>query len=291
MTEKFICFDIGGTKIFKAVVEINFAKRSFEFLDSEKIKNPRNAEKIEKLLSEYSKKSKEKFDTNKVAISSAKIADYDNLGILQAKDVYGEEEFGFKFLKEAGFQVVIENDGEAFVLGECYFDNNEDVEGLLTLTLGSGIGGGFMNKENQVLRGRNNSATEFSHMKMFIRGRWERWENISAGRGIEKIYQEETDQIRTAKEVFNEAQKHPEAREVIRKTQEYLGQGIANLIDAFNPEKIVFGGSIASQEGYLKGAMEIAGKNIFYKKAFPEWSISELKEEMNVLGVCALYYT
>lgn len=290
MTEKFICFDIGGTKIFKAVVEINFAKRSFEFLDSKRVENPVDAEAIKKIILEYSEQAKDKFDTEKVAISSAKIVDYDNLKITQAKNIYGEDEFGFNFLKKAGYQVVLENDGEAFALGERYFDDNEDKQGLLTLAIGSGIGGGFINSEGHVLRGKNNSATEFSHMKMFIRGRWERWEDISAGRGIEKIYQEETDQIRTAKEVFNEAQKNPEAREVIRKTQEYLGQGVANLIDVFNPEKIVFGGSIASQEGYLKGAMEIAGKNIFYKKAFPEWSISELKAEMNVLGVCALYY-
>jgi predicted NBD/HSP70 family sugar kinase len=69
-----------------------------------------------------------------------------------------------------------------------------------------------------------------------------------------------------------------------------LGQGIANLINIFNPEKIVFGGSISFQKSFLEQALKISEISVFDKKAFPEWSISELKEEMNVLGVCALYY-
>ncbi len=290
MTEKFICFDIGGTKIFKSVVEVNFGQRSFEFLNSETIKNPIDADRIKDEVINYCQKNKEKFDTNKIAISSASITNLSKLVVFQVSDIYGVEKFDFNFLKELGFQVVLENDGEAFSLGTYYFENNEEKQGLLTLTLGSGIGGGFISTGGEVLRGKENSATEFSHIKMFIDGKWEKWECISAGRGIEKMYLEKNGEKKSAKDVFEEIEKDEVAKEVISKSKEYLGQGIANLIDIFNPEKIVFGGSIVKQEAYVQGAIEIAERNIFNKKAMPEWSISRLKAEMNVLGVCALYY-
>jgi len=290
MTEKFIGFDIGGTKIMQAVIEINFSRRSFDFLDMETIKNPLNEEKIKDLISDYCKENKSKFNTNKVAISSASITDINSLKIFQVDNIYGVKEFSFGFLKKAGYQVVLENDGKSFALGQYYFKKNEDAQGLLTLTLGSGIGGGFINSEGQLLTGKNNTATEFGHIKMSIDGRWERWEWISAGRGIEKFYEQKSNQKKSTKEIFENINDDEIAQEVIAKSEEYLGQGIASLINIFNPEKIVFGGSISSQKSYLERAMKISEINIFNKNAFPEWEISELKAEMNVLGVCALYY-
>ena len=239
MTEKFICFDIGGTKIFQAVVEINFAQRSFEFLDSKTIQNPINAVKIKEIILGYCDQNKKKFNTNKVAISSAKIVE--GLKIFRASDVFEENEFGFGFLKKTGYQVIIENDGKAFSLGEYYFDKNEDVQGLLTLTIGSGIGGGFITSEGQILRGKDHSATEFSHMKMRLNREWKPWEYISAGRGIEELYQAKTSVLMKAKEIFENYEKDELAKEVIDLAQEYLGQGIAGLINFFNPEKFVFG--------------------------------------------------
>jgi len=290
MTEKFICFDIGGTKIFKGVVEVDFGRRKFEFLDSDKAESPIDSEEIKKLLSDYCKKSQEKFNTNKVAISSARPIDYDNLRVVKSKNFYGVEDFDFKFLKKSGYQVVLENDGKAFSLGQYYFGDNEDKQGLLTLTLGTGIGGGFINAEGRVLRGRDCSAVEFGYIRMQIDNGWENWWMISAGQGIEKRYSDKTGQQKKTKEIFELAEENSEARAVIKTAQEYLGYGMANLIDTFDPEKIVFGGSIAAQKAYLEGAMEISRINVFDKKGFPEWSISKLKEEMNVLGVCSLYY-
>ena len=290
MTEKFICFDIGGTKIFKAVIEVNFAQRSYGFLDSETINNPVSKEKIEEIVLEYCEKNKEEFSTNKVAISSGSIVDYQNISIFRASSFYGEEEFSFSFLKNAGYQVVLENDGESFALGNFYFGGNEDVQGLLTLTLGSGIGGGFINSKGQVLRGKDNSATEFSHMEMMIDGKWEKWWRISAGWGICNLYKNKTGKDKKARDIFASIDEDESAKEAIKKAQEYLGHGVANLVEVFNPEKIIFGGSVSSQKFYLEGAMKIVKENVFNEKAFPEWKISDLKAEMNVLGVCALYY-
>jgi glucokinase len=290
MLEKFIGFDIGGTKILMNVVEIDFGHRRFEILDSQKISNPKNPEKIKKIILDYCFKNKEVFSTNKVAIASASIIDSEKLNVLKTDDVYGSEEFNFNFLKEEKFQVVIENDGKAFALGSYYFDKNEDKKGLLTLTLGSGIGGGFIDLEENLLKGLFNSATEFSHIKMFFNDRWTKWEDISAARGIRKTYSEKTGIQKTAQEIFSSVENDEVAKKVVHQAQEYLGHGLANLINSFNPEKVVFGGGISMEKDYLNGAIKIAEKHIFNEKAKPEWEVSKLKGEMNILGVCALYY-
>lgn len=290
MKEKFIGLDIGGTKIFMSVVEVDFGHRSFEILDSDRISNPCEAKEIERIILEYCQKAREKFETNKVAIASAKIVDFEKQIIKEAQPVYGTEEFDFKFLKENKFQAVIENDGKAFALGSYYFDKNEDKQGLLTITLGSGIGGGFISSEGHILRGKEGSATEFSHNKMFFQGKWTSWENISAARGIRGEYLKETNNKKTAREIFSSVEKDEIAKKVVENAQQYLGYGLANLVNSFNPEKIVFGGGISEEKEYLEGAIKIAEENIFYKKAIPEWEVSKLKAEMNVLGVCALYY-
>ncbi|GEM_PF-1274100 len=291
MTEKFICFDIGGTKIFQGVVEVDFGRRKFEFLDSKTIKNPINAEEIKQITIDYCQKNKEKFKTNKIAVSCPSLVDSRNLKVSNAKKAYGTEEFSFIFLKKAGFQVVIKNDGKSFVLGEYYFNNNESKQGLLTLTLGTRIGGGFIDSNGQLFEGRSESAVELSYIKMFIDNQWKKWCEISSGKGIEKMYLEKTGKIKETKIIFELSRTGDKiATEIIVKSQEYLEQGIISLIEIFNPEKIVFGGGISSQRDYIEKVMKFARKDIFHKKIFPEWSISELKEETNVLGVCALYY-
>jgi glucokinase len=290
MKEKFIGFDIGGTKILMNVVEVDFGHRSFKILDYQKISNPKDPEKIKKTILDYCLKNKEVFDTNKVAIASASIVDSEKLNIFKTADIYGQEKFDFNFLKEAKFQVVLENDGKAFTLGSYYFDGNEDKQGLLTITLGSGIGGGFIDSEGNLLKGLHNSANEFSHIKMFFDGKWTKWENISAARGIRKIYSEKTNTNKTAQEIFSSVENDEVAKKVVNQAQEYLGYGLANLINSFNPEKIVFGGGISMEKDYLDGAIKIAEENIFNEQAKPEWEVSKLKGEMNILGVCALYY-
>lgn len=290
MLEKFIGFDIGGTKILMNVVEVDFGHRRFKILDSQKISNPKKSEEIKKIILDYCFENKKEFNTNKVAIASASIVDGEKLKVFKTDDIYGQEKFDFNFLKEEKFQVVLENDGKAFALGSYYFDGNEDRQGLLTMTLGSGIGGGFIDSEGNLLKGLHNSATEFSHIKMFFDGKWIKWENISAARGIRKAYLEKNGSQKTAQEIFSSVESNETAKEVVAKAQEYLGYGLANLINSFNPEKVIFGGGISMEKDYLDGAIKIAEENIFNEQAKPEWEVSKLKGEMNILGVCALYY-
>ena len=83
----------------------------------------------------------------------------------QGIDIYGTYEFSFDFLENSDFEIKMENDGRCFAWGEYIFGKGAGVKNLLTLTLGTEVGGGFIN-ENTCLNGFNNSAMEISHVKI-----------------------------------------------------------------------------------------------------------------------------
>lgn len=286
--KRIITFDIGGTNISGGVVE--FRKKECVFLNCFNRKNPRNSREIKKILLSKSEELKKKYKTKKIAISSAKIIDNKKKIVLQAKPVYGVDKFSFSFLEKNKFSVEIENDGACFAKGEYFFGKGQGA-GLLTLALGTGIGGGFINQEGEVLRGKNNSALEFSYVKIKKGEKWIRWCEIASGSGIEKNFLQKTGKKIKAEEIFKLEKKGDEsATEAIKEAQEFLGVGVANLINIFDPEKIIFGGGLSEQKKFIKESIAIAKRNIFNKKGKYKFEISELGRKSNQLGAASLYF-
>lgn len=281
-------FDIGGTNISGGIIE--FKKKGYEFLDYFEQKNPKNSKTIKKILLEKSNEYKEKYKTKKIAIATSKIINNKKKSVAQAKSVYGVERFSFDFLRKAGFSVEIENDGVCFARGEYLFGKGE-ISGLLTLTLGTGIGGGFISQEGEIFRGLNNSAMEVSFIKMSKEGKWLNWCEIASGSGIEKIYFLKTKKRKKSEEIFD-LQKigDKSARESISEVREFLGIGISNLINIFDPEKIIFGGGLSREKKFMKEVIEISRKNIFNKKGKYKFAISSLGRKANQLGAASLYF-
>ncbi|MFH0930256.1 MAG: ROK family protein [Candidatus Moraniibacteriota bacterium] len=284
---KIICFDIGGTKILKAVVEINGGK--FKFLEMEKEKNPRNSKKIRNLFLSYCEEMRNKHKTRKVAVSTAGIVNQKRKMILPALHWYGTEKFDFKFLERRGFPVRVENDGRCFALGEYYFGQGRGKQSVLTLTLGTGIGGGFIIK-GENYRGAHSSALEVGRSKVYFEKNWHQWEWIVAGRGIEKFYAILSGEKIATKEVFEKAKKSEcAAKKVLAQAEEVLGVGISNLLNILDPEVLIFGGSISEQKQFVKRAILIAQKNYINKKANYKFAISSLDNKANLLGAAMLY--
>jgi glucokinase len=287
ISKKIVCFDIGGTKILKAVVKISGEK--FKFLEMEEEKNPKKERKIMEILSLYCQKAKMDFKTKKVAISTANIVDPAKKTISEGRLCFGVETFSWKFLEKSGFSVRAENDGRCFALGEYYFGKGRNRQSLLTLTLGTGIGGGFVLKGDN-FRGAHSSALEVGRSKIFYKDSWHQWEWMAAGRGIEKFYAASTGQKISTKEIFKIAQKgERSAKTVIAQAEEVLGIGISNLLNILDPGMLVFGGSISGQKQFVKRVLDIVKNNIINKKANYKFAISSLGNKANLLGAASLY--
>lgn len=285
---KIICFDIGGTKILKAVVKISGEK--FKFLEMEEEKNPRKEKEIKKILLDFGKSVKGKYKTNKIAISTSDVVDPVKKTIGEGVLCFGVDTFSWKFLEKGGFSVRADNDGRCFLLGEYYFGKGRGKKSVLGLTLGTGIGGGFI-VNGRSLRGSHFSAVEVGRSKISFNKNWYQWEWIAAGRGIEKIYAILSGKKITTKDVFEKAKKGEQvAKKVLAQAEEALGVGISNLLNILDPEILIFGGSISEQKQFVRKTIAIAKKNVINKKANYKFAISSLGNKANLLGAASLYF-
>ena len=65
--------------------------------------------------------------------------------------------------------VIVENDAKSAAWGEKRFGAGRDFDTLFMLTIGTGLGGGFINK-GELFRGAHGIATEFGHMRAVPNG-------------------------------------------------------------------------------------------------------------------------
>jgi predicted NBD/HSP70 family sugar kinase len=287
ISKKIITFDIGKTKILATVLKVG--RNSFEFLETNEYKNPRNPKKIEKIIIDFCRSSRAKYWTKKVAISAAHLVDLVKKTVIQGKKCYGVDVFDFRFLEEAGFSVRVENDGRCFALGEHFFGKGQKEKNILAMTLGTEIGGGLIT-DGKEYRGFHNSALEISHISANYAGQWVDWASLCAGKGIENLYRRQTGRKIAAKEIFLEAEKNNRiAKEIINRAADSLGMGTASLLNILDPELVIFGGSLSKQKKFVDQAIKVAKKNIFNKKANYKFAISSLGNKANLLGAAMLY--
>lgn len=159
------------------------------------------------------------------------------------------------------------NDANAAALGEHRFGAGKSVDNLIYITVSTGIGGGII-IDGKLYQGAGGSAGEVGHMTIDINGpRCSCGSNgclevLASGTALAREAQRcitegaESSILRladgkissiTAKIVSDAAQDGDLlARELIHRTGTYLGIGLANLVNIFNPEMIIVGGGLSN---------------------------------------------
>lgn len=97
--------------------------------------------------------------------------DMDTGVVLGAVNLPGFEDFPVRdeIQKRLGTPIILENDANAAALGEKWLGAGRDVQDLVLLTLGTGIGGGIITN-GRVLHGSHGMAGEIGHMTVFPDG-------------------------------------------------------------------------------------------------------------------------
>ncbi len=165
-------------------------------------------------------------------------------------------------------KVIIENDASCFVLGEAIRLKKKRVAGL---TLGTGVGGGAV-IEGKLLKGN----IELGHCTIKYDGRKGdinkgSLESYVSGKSIKKIYKKNAEDLKS-KKAWNEIGKH-------------IGIGVSNLINAFDPEVIVLGGSISKSISKFKKSMN----DEIRKRAVSKVKVVKGKEDSGILGAASLF--
>jgi glucokinase len=159
--------------------------------------------------------------------------------------------------KALGVPVVIENDANAAALGEQWRGAGCDINSMILLTLGTGVGGGIV-LNNKIWQGADGMAGEVGHMTLIPDGRLCGCGNngclemYASARGIVRSYREASEKtdVRQDSDVTSEMvyqaarNSDPVALSVMKEMGRLLGIGIANLINIFNPQMIVLGGGV-----------------------------------------------
>lgn len=152
-----------------------------------------------------------------------------------------------------GLPVFVEHDGNAGALAEFHHGvgkGRANLQHLIFLTFGTGIGAGFI-VNGQVLRGATDTAGEVGHWRLAEDGppgfgKRGSWESFASGAGLVELAAEMFPArwnaqmpIRTLVEAM--LRDDPDALAVAAAAGKWMGRGLALLIDALNPQIIVFG--------------------------------------------------
>ncbi len=168
--------------------------------------------------------------------------------------------------------ILIENDANAFTLGEGWVGAAKGCKHYCGITLGTGVGGGIV-VAGKILHGSAGMGGEVGHMVIDPEGPL----CGCGGRGCLEVYASAAGITRMALEavekgeyggilkrvggdaqslnsekVFEIAQKGDlEARQIFETMGRFLGLGLVNLVNLFNPQKIVIGGKVSRAWDYF----------------------------------------
>ncbi len=218
--------------------------------------------------------------------------------IIQATNL-GLENFDLisELQKYINVPMQIKNDSKCAALAEKYYGNMQKYDDCIFLCLGTGIGGAiFLNGE--MLVPKRVSGFEVGHMVINKGGRqcncgkrgcFETYASIRAFKNkIAEVLDIDND---FSGEYMRENLldiNNIKVREVIEQFVEDLSIGICNLIDIFEPECIVLGGSFSYYENTVVYKMLLDKINEpssrFNKHKAPEIKLAKLKNNAGIVG-------
>ncbi|MBV6520489.1 MAG: Glucokinase [Gemmatimonadaceae bacterium] len=164
-----------------------------------------------------------------------------------------------------GLHATIDNDANCATLGEWWLGAAAGGRNVVGMTIGTGIGGGLI-LDGQLYHGSADVAGEIGHTTIDITGRrckcgnYGCLEAYASGPSIAERAREalggdadsvlhtmvggDLDRL-TAAIVYEGAHRGDElSLEVVRETARFLGAGIANLLNIFNPDVVVIAGGV-----------------------------------------------
>jgi glucokinase len=193
--------------------------------------------------------------------------------------------------------VLLENDANAAALGEKWMGAGRDVQDLVLLTLGTGIGGGII-CNGKVLHGFVGMAGELGHITVVPGGNpcacgnngcLEKHASATAISTMARMMGL-GDRL-TSKEVFDLAiAGEQKARVVFERMGIALGTGLANLINTFNfPLYLLSGGVLPAWDLFAPAMMEeVKRRSVVYRSTETRIDKATLGNEAGLFGAAYL---
>jgi glucokinase len=286
----YIGLDIGGTKCGVVVGDAAFSIKRKVLFETRTERGYRAIisdfqEHIKSLLIEYSD-----YSLKRIGISCGGPLDSKRGIIYSPPNLPGWDNVPITtiFSNEFGVRTVLQNDANACALAEWLMGAGKGTSNMIFLTFGTGMGGGLI-LNGKLYSGTNDLGGEVGHIRLAKTGpvgygKAGSFEGFCSGGGIaqlaksvvsERLKDNQIVGFCPSPEMINEIDTKmvalaaqsgdPVASEIIRISAEYLGQGLAILIDVLNPECIVIGSIYSRNEMLFKPIVE----KVLQKEAIP----------------------
>lgn len=310
-----LSIDIGGTKIASAVIDSAgniLAKGRVETPDDESESGLCDA--VEGVAgSVLAEAGVALDDIAAVGVSSAGIIDTSKGIVVFSPNVRALRRTPLKSMlgERFGKSVKLGNDATLAALAEWEFGLKRSVSDLVYVTVSTGIGGGII-AGGRLLDGACGAAGEVGHMTIDVNGpecpcgRHGCWESLAAGRAlaertvkrledgdasiIGELCGGDMNKVDAHLVAIAASQGDELAKEMVATTAYYVGVGLANLINIFNPQIIVLGGGLTKiGPSLLEPAARIARERAYVTWACEvEIRTALLGDDSPLLGAAAL---
>lgn len=202
--------------------------------------------------------------------------------------------------------VCIGNDARVAALGEAAYGAGREAKSMLMITLGTGVGGGFV-QDGRILMGESGVAGEIGHMTIDL------YETIPCGcgkKGCLEQYASATGMVRMAEAFLreNDADSILRRREITAKALwdaakagdaaanaildlvcDRLGIALANAAYLVDPEVIVIGGGVCAAGEFLVEKLRPAyQRQVFPQSRGKKIALAQLGNTAGIRGAAAL---
>lgn len=300
--------DIGGTKIAGGVVDANG-----HIVEKLRVETPIDTADLAQAVIDMANHFIASHDVAAVGVAAAGFIDRDRATVIHAPNIAWHNE-PLKATLEAGIPlpVTIENDANAAGWAEFRFGAGREVNHMVMLTMGTGVGGAVV-LEGELYRGGHGIAGELGHMR-FTRdglpcgcGQNGCLEQYASGRALQREANAIADAggigealaaVRTQKGTISGPAVSrlvlagdPGAIEALRRVATALGEACGGFQAVLDPEMFVIGGGVAQLGNDLLEPVRIA-----YQTSLPGYgdrpvatfAIAELGNDAGLIGAADL---
>lgn len=266
MTNLTIGIDIGGTKIYIGVLKNEkLITEPFKFSTPKTLDELVNiiTGSIEKILAKYP-------ECKTVGIATAGAVNKEGTRIIGSTgnmpEGYNTVDFKEILSNNFGLNVLIENDANAAAYAEYKIGAAKGQENTITVTLGTGIGGGII-IDGKLLKGKSGVAAEIGHMhlsetpkRQCTCGSFDCWESYASGTGYAinakemalEVPQKDRgflkdkniDEITSFDVIEGKKQGDPLCKKIHERWENLVFKGLIALGNIFDPESIVISGGM-----------------------------------------------
>lgn len=304
--------DVGGTKVLGGVVD-----SSGKIIERSLRDTPiQGGADLTQVIADVAIELSKKHNVSAVGVSAAGFISADRKTLLATSNIknWNNVPLVSQLESKIGARVVLENDANSAAWGEFKFGAGKGEENLALLTIGTGLGGGFV-INGKLITGAFGIAAEIGHMRVVpeghlcgcgARGCFEQYasgnallrharEAINASPGLAKNLLSLGDGTiagLTGHHITKAAEKgDPVALAAFNTTAQWLGAGIATLSVLLDPSCVIIGGGVieageillAPTREYMDRYMPFNGKH-----PYPRIIAATLGNDAGLVGVADL---